>query len=63
MNKVFKPRCPECGRVQADWVTEAQFTCPRCHLIFTIGDISISKITLLTNASRDDKVLINNTTE
>lgn len=35
-DKVLKPRCPKCGKVQADWVKEAQFTCPRCHLTFII---------------------------
>ena len=35
--KIAKPRCPACHKVQADWVTEAQFTCPRCGLTFTIG--------------------------
>ena len=36
-DKTIRPRCPRCGKVQADWVNEAQFTCRGCHLTFVIG--------------------------
>ena len=35
--RIIKPRCPRCGHVQADWITQAGFTCRTCHFKFEIG--------------------------
>ena len=35
--KIKRPRCPKCNRLQADWVTEAKFTCPKCSTEFAVG--------------------------
>jgi len=34
--KIVKPKCPGCGKVVAEWVKEAGFTCPRCGTSFVI---------------------------
>ncbi len=34
--RTIKPRCPSCGKVVAEWVKEAGFTCPRCGTSFVI---------------------------
>ena len=49
-NKIIKPRCPNCGRRQADWVVEAKFTCPKCNAEFIIGD---GYVTLLTKTPKE----------
>jgi len=55
--KVTRPRCPSCGRVQAEWVTEAEFTCPRCNTRFEISSSCLS-IRLKDDNLTDGKIIL-----
>ena len=40
-DKVIKPRCPQCGKVVAEWLKgRAGHTCPRCKLKFTLDTLA-----------------------
>ena len=52
--QIEKPRCPRCNKVQADWIIEAKFTCPRCGTEFIIGQDYLTILTKLTKQAIGD---------
>lgn len=48
--RIIRPRCPKCNRVQADWIEgTAQFTCPHCHTTFLLTGVMGIPLVGLTN--------------
>ena len=45
-NLIVRPRCPNCGRVVAEWLRGASgYTCPRCHLHFALNSTGEGDLT------------------
>ncbi len=53
---ILRPRCPQCGRVQAEWIEgRAKFICPRCHVTFVIGDLDFLTELAISAKVKDSK--------